>query len=192
MKSKHFFFFLVIFSTILIGCEEDYTPKPNAYPKINFPQKHYQNFDNDCPFKFEYPIYSIIQKKAAQKEIDNCWRNIAFPSYKATIYLTYLEIEENLRDHTEQSRKLVFDHISKASDIKEEPIYDTINDKYGMLYDLKGEVASSVQFYFSDSSENFLRGSLYFYSRPNEDSLRPIIDFIKTDIDHFIETFEWK
>jgi gliding motility-associated lipoprotein GldD len=61
-----------------------------------------------------------------------------------------------------------------------------------MLFDIKGDAASPLQFLATDSARHFLRGSLYFYARPNRDSLAPVIDYIKTDVVHLIETLEWR
>jgi hypothetical protein len=37
-----------------------------------------------------------------------------------------------------------------------------------------------------------LRGALYFDNIPNRDSIAPVLDYIHTDIQHFIENFQWK
>jgi gliding motility-associated lipoprotein GldD len=70
-----------------------------------------------------------------------------------------------------------------------------INEKervYGILYDIKGNSASSLQFYLTDSSRHFFRGALYFNVQPNKDSLAPVIDYFREDIIYLIETFSWK
>ncbi|NOZ45910.1 MAG: gliding motility lipoprotein GldD, partial [Chlorobi bacterium] len=63
---------------------------------------------------------------------------------------------------------------------------------YGILYDIKGNAASSINFFVTDSTQHFLRGALYFNSKPNKDSLAPVVDFIRKDIVHLMETFKWK
>jgi gliding motility-associated lipoprotein GldD len=57
---------------------------------------------------------------------------------------------------------------------------------------VRTEAASPFQFYLTDSTKNFVRGALYFNTVPNNDSLAPVIDFLKQDIIHMIETFRWK
>ena len=54
------------------------------------------------------------------------------------------------------------------------------------------EAASPFQFYLTDSVDHFVRGALYFNVVPNNDSLAPVIDYLKDDMRHMIETFEWK
>ncbi|MBP1674669.1 MAG: gldD, partial [Bacteroidetes bacterium] len=83
-------------------------------------------------------------------------------------------------------------HINKADAINELVINDKESNVFGILYDLKGNTATSVQFYVTDSTNHYLRGSLYFESEPNADSLAPVIDFFREDIIHIIETLKWK
>ncbi|HBI81253.1 MAG TPA: gliding motility lipoprotein GldD, partial [Bacteroidales bacterium] len=59
-------------------------------------------------------------------------------------------------------------------------------------YDIKGNSASSIQFYVTDSSEHYLRGALYFRCQPNKDSLAPAIEYFTADVVHLIETLRWK
>ncbi len=85
----------------------------------------------------------------------------------------------------------VKNHITKADAINEQVISNRENKVYGILYDLKGNTASAVQFYVTDSIKHYLRGSLYFATEPNPDSLAPVIDFFREDIIHLIETLKW-
>ena len=63
---------------------------------------------------------------------------------------------------------------------------------YGTYYTIRGSAASPVQFYVTDSSRHFLRGSLYFYAVPQPDSIAPVLDFLTADIDRLVETIQWK
>lgn len=63
---------------------------------------------------------------------------------------------------------------------------------YGLIYDIKGNAASEFQFHLTDSLNHFLVGSLYFNTPPNQDSIQPVLDFVKQDIEHLFSTFEWK
>jgi len=85
----------------------------------------------------------------------------------------------------------VKNHITKADAINELVINNKEQRTYGILYDLKGNTASAVQFYITDSTRHYLRGSLYFESEPNADSLAPVIEFFREDIIHLIETLKW-
>jgi gliding motility-associated lipoprotein GldD len=118
--------------------------------------------------------------------------DIEFPSLKAKIHLTYFDINDNLASLTELSREMAYKHTPKAEAIDEKLWTDESAGVYGMLYDLKGNTASAVQFFVTDSIRHYLRGSLYFTAQPNEDSLMPVISFIREDIIHLIETLNWR
>ena len=63
---------------------------------------------------------------------------------------------------------------------------------YGILYDLTGNTASSVQFILTDSVKHFFRGALYFENVPNKDSIAPMSAYIREDVIRLMESFEWK
>ena len=142
---------------------------------------------NDLPLTFEYPSYGKISYP------EPGWFNIDFSSYDARIYLTYKDVKNNLDTLLEQTYKMNFqNHITKADAINEKLISDPERRVYGILYDLKGNTATSVQFFLTDSTRHFFRGSLYFFAEPNQDSLAPVTDFFREDIIHIIETLKWK
>ena len=179
---------LIIISIVFISCSNNNPiPRPRGYFRIDTPEKSYKQYKDICPFVFEIPTYAFIIK---EKE-DYCWLDIYFPQNQATIYLTYKQVNNDLNIHLEDSREFVYKHTVKADAIEEVPFQNDSLNVYGMLYNLKGNTASSVQFYLTDSTDHFLRGSLYFNVAPNKDSLAPVIDFIRDDIIHMIESFQW-
>jgi gliding motility-associated lipoprotein GldD len=186
---------LAIFS--FFSCREVSVPKPKGYFRIDLPPKKYIVFNetgqrDNLPLKFEYPVYGNISEKVDDKS-EPGWFNIEFPAYKARIYLTYKDVGADLEGLIEQTYTMnVKNHITKADAINEQLINDVGNRVFGILYDLKGNTASAVQFYVTDSVKHYLRGSLYFESEPNADSLAPVIDFFREDVVHLIETLKWK
>lgn len=90
------------------------------------------------------------------------------------------------------SYKLTFKHTVKADYIDETNVSGKNPHVNGILYDVGGNAASAVQFYITDSSRHFLRGSLYFYASPNADSIAPAVDYFRKDVEHLIETLKWK
>ena len=173
---------------LLNSCEEEYSPKPFGYHRIDLPEKTYEIQELDCPFRFESLKQTIVQKR----EEKDCWLNLHYPEYGATIHLSYQPIsKEELSTHIEDSRKLAMKHIVKADDIRERFFSDEEKKVYGLIYDMEGNVASNYQFFLTDSSQHFFRGAMYFNMRPNADSLEPVIGFIKSDLQYLIESFEW-
>ncbi len=164
------------------------SPKPKGYFRIDLPEKNYIRYDGECPYHFDYPEYAIVLKG---QEPHPCWLNLYFPLNKATIYFTYKKVNNELKTLTEDTREMVYKHTVKASAIDEKAFANDTAGVYGIMYELKGNVASWVQFYMTDSSEHFVRGSLYFGMKPNKDSIAPVLDFLKKDIEHLMETTSW-
>lgn len=182
--------FFIIVVTYIIGCENSFTPKPRGYYRIDLPPKKYKPLNLNYPYHFQYPDYAII-KPDTNKRSEPYWINIQYPQLNGTIHISYKKINNNLETLTEDSRSFAYKHAIKANAINEMVVSDKERKLYGILYEIKGNAASSVQFYLTDSIQNFLRGSLYFYTHPNSDSLSPVIEFCREDIDHLIKTFEW-
>ena len=189
---------LLVFMSAFFSCRQVVIPRPRGYFRIDLPEHHYAlfnglaSYNNNMPFSFEYPDYGQLEIQN-KHETDLGWLNIEFPSFKAKIYLTYKDINNDFEGLMEQTYKMnVKNHISKADAINEMLFDNEQNKVYGVLYDLKGNTASAVQFYVTDSINHYLRGSLYFSSEPNADSLEPVIRFFREDIVHLIETLKWE
>ena len=182
---------LLVFVVILTACDRNYVPKPEGYLRVVYPEKAYQTFNEAKPYSFEYPAYARVEKHKS-KATEPYWYDLEFPDFNGTIYLSYKQIDGDIRDYIQDTRTLVYKHASRSDGIDEIPFLDTVNRRYGILYDLRGNVASPVQFFLTDSTRHFLRGSLYFNATPNRDSLNPIINYIRQDIDHLMESVRWK
>ena len=188
-KYKYLIILTLIFS--LTCCRESKVPKPRGFFRIDLPAKNYRLYDTVCPFIFEYPSYGRISYDVG-KISEPCWLNIEFPNFRSKIHISYKNINNNLESILKESYNLVYSHSIKADAITEQPWLNDEKKVYGILYDIKGNAASSLQFFLTDSSRHFLRGALYFSTQPNEDSLAPVIQFFRDDIVHLVETFRWK
>ncbi|MBN2213813.1 MAG: gliding motility lipoprotein GldD [Bacteroidales bacterium] len=176
---------------VAISCKHNYAPKPRGYFRIDFPEKEYTYYYSDCNYMFEYPVYGKISEIDISSS-EPCWINIEFPQFKGKIHITYKKMKDNLASYSEDIRTIAYKHIVKADDIIEIPVRIPEKKVFGIIYEIKGNTASSLNFYLTDSTENFISGALYFNTIPNKDSLAPVISFLKTDIEHLIETLEWK
>ena len=178
---------LFVISVLLYSCEETYSPKPSGFHRIDLNKKSYQTYEADCPFSFDYPVESLLDDKQ-----ENCWVNIHYPQFGSTIHLSYVPIDSSeLAKHIEDSRKLAMKHLVKANDIKEVLFQNKDSKVYGLSYDFEGNTASNYQFFLTDSNNHFFRGAMYFNMAPNADSLGPVIDYIKLDLEKLIESFKW-
>jgi len=195
---KTSFFTLLVFLSASYGCRDAVVPKPKGHFRIDLPQRQYLLFNdkpgmiNNMPFSFEYPSYGHMSFQV-ENRTEPGWFNIEFPAYRAKIYLTYKDVNNDFEGLMEQTYKMnVKNHIAKADAINEQMFNNQENKVFGVLYDLKGNTASAVQFYVTDSVKHYLRGSLYFSAEPNADSLAPVINFFREDIIHLIENMKWK
>lgn len=181
-----------VIAIIATACNnQDYVPKPTGYMRFDFPEKQYTQYKGDLPYTFEYPVYGQI-KPDTDKDADPTWINIEFPNYHGKIHISYKRVNNNLAHYTEDARKLAYKHTVKADAIDESIIRNVNNKVFGTFYYIKGNAASSMQFYVTDSITNFIRGALYFSAQPNADSLAPSIEFFGKDVKHFIETLKWQ
>lgn len=185
-------YIVAILTLFTVGaCKQKYTPKPYGYFRIDFPEKKYQLSDLNYPFQFEYPTYAKLVPDTLY-DAEPYWLNISIPEFKSKIHLSYKPVNNNLAKLTEDSRELAYKHSIKASAINEKRYLNPDKKVYGIIYEIKGNAASSLQFHLTDSTKNFIRGSFYISEIPNYDSLRPVIGFIDEDIYHLIETFRWE
>ncbi len=199
IKKSRFFFIISFVSLIscisLVSCSNDdsdtIAPKPRAYFRISFPEKKYVKYDSACPFTFEMPVYSHMDNDK-NYGAEPCWLNLNFPTFNGTLHLSYKAVNGNLKGYLEDTYTLASKHQIKASGIEENLISRDSNKVYGLIYEIKGNAASSIQFFLTDSTHHFLRGALYFNAVPNNDSIAPVLDFIRKDIYQMIATFKWK
>ena len=210
-------FFLFPLSFFLFSCHNDYTPKPQAYLRIDMPEHEYflldtmwypetpywigdsiQVLKNDKPyhtFPFAFEANECIEwteKSAPKGEV---WVDLKYPQWDGVVFLTYKRLQgaDDLRGQTDTSLRLIESHYQFASGVEEQRYENDNHHVYGTTYRLHGsKVASTYQFWVTDSSSNFLRGALYLNRTPNNDSLAPVLEYIQTDLDHLIETLRWR
>lgn len=181
------------------ACQEiSFTPKPRAYPKIEYPEKSFLPFDEDyCAFTFQYPAYTEIQKDSVffeESPLHPCWFDLYYPDFDSRIYFTYYPIGDakSFEELKSDAFELADWHNKKANYIDEFLIDRPEEGVHGFVFNIDGPAASPFQFYLTDSVAHFLRGSIYFNVKTQTDSLAPLIEFVKEDALKIIETLEWK
>jgi gliding motility-associated lipoprotein GldD len=182
---------ILFMAIVIISCGDNPVPRPIGYFRIDLPQKEYHQVDSlPLPFEFELPQYASVNLDRTKN--DPNFLNIDFPKFGARIHMSYIPIDTNLAKVLEDSRALVYKHVVKAQDIVENQVINPEERVFGTYYQIEGNAASGSQFYLTDSTKHFLRGALYFNVEPNYDSIAPVQNFIKEDIEQMIESFSWK
>jgi gliding motility-associated lipoprotein GldD len=189
-----------VFCSFLIGCvafacqnEQIFIPKPRGYHRISLPKASYQTTPDSLPYFFEYSQEAKLLRDSSVVAKRH-WFEMYYPEFTANIDISYYPIKGDkaaFEDFVNDSHNLAVKHKIKAYAI-DEITFRTPNGNSVILFELKGDVPSQLQFYVTDSTRNFLRGSLYFPTNLHNDSLAPVIDFIKKDMLHIVNTVQWK
>lgn len=189
MKIKYLTILFLTLALITVSCSHP-TPKPYGYFRIALPANSYRVFDKNYPYAFDisnYAVDSVVNKGKGEY-----WLNIEYPQLKGCIYCSYMPVNNNFRTIAEDCRKFVYKHTVKAEAITEQPYENPDRKVYGILYEIKGDAASPIQFMLTDSVHHVLRGALYFDAVPNKDSIAPVLNYVRKDIIRLIETTRWK
>lgn len=176
---------LVLFSILLLSCEQRVVVKPAAQLRLEYPEANYASASFDCDYTFSINQIAQLEKR------NNCWVNVHYPSINATIFMTYRPVAQNLDSLLFDAQKLTYDHTIKANKILEQPRMDPINRVFGMFYMIDGDAATQSQFYVTDSLNHFVTGSVYFNAKPNFDSIWPAVDYLRNDVRRIMETMSW-
>lgn len=193
MKNLVLFILLIALS---VSCADETLPKPSAFLRLEYPEANYKDFDTNFPFTFEKnELAKKIKAKTISADSGSYAIDLIYPDLKGTIYLTYKPInnsKDRLLRLLKDAQGFTQEHTQKADAISEQVFESIEKEVYGMFYEVGGNAASQSQFYVTDSLNHFLTGSLYFYAKPNYDSILPAANYLQKDIQHIMETVKWK
>lgn len=191
---------LILCSVFFTACSDNIGVKKRGYFKINLPINQGSKLYDmpGFPYKFQYPSYAIISKDSSffdAKPENDFWLNIDIPTLDARLYISYKQIAKQGKNSFDslllQTTTMSYKHSSLANSIDPEP-FKTPNNIEGVFFDISGDVATSKQFFLTDSVKHFFRGALYFNAAPNNDSLKPVYDFLEKDLRQIANTLTWK
>jgi gliding motility-associated lipoprotein GldD len=178
---------------LLLSCTTSYQPKPKGYNRLILPEKKYRALPDSLPYQFQYSTSAKLLRDTSWIN-EKHWVEIYYPELKANIHITYKKIDNKetlLKEFLNDAYNLTSKQQIKAYGIDEVKVV-TPKGKTALIAEISGEVPSQFQFTMTDSTENFLRGALYFNTKVQNDSLAPAIDFMKKETMHLINTLEWK
>lgn len=184
----------MLFMFVLASCsDENPVPKPSTYLRMNLPEHSYRTFKSDCPYSMK--LSNLYFPSAAEQPQSNyCIQEINLGPLNGKLFLYYLQLpsKDSLAEIINFANDKVDEHKIKADKINFEQIVQPKKRVYGTFFELKGNVATNFQFYLTDSSTNFVRGEVLLNCRPNYDSLRPTLEYLKQDLLELVRHFEWK
>jgi len=187
---SRFIVFTFVIAFAFVACKsEPPPPRPRAYPRIEFPDRSTVQYDtSDCPFTFRYPGYAAISEKK-----EACWFDLYMSGFEARLHCSYVPVTKE-KEFTDLVRDafLIAGKINERANYMTESRVQNAHGVGGLILDWTGPAASPIHFYLSDTTTHFFKAALYFDSKVQPDSLAPIVEFIKQDIDSLIATFEWR
>jgi len=177
---------IVLILFFLVSCEDQRIPKPRGYARIELPETNYKTVESD-----QFSLQILEDADFIIKTDKPNWSSIHYNSLDADLFFTYFK-NPDIQTVAEDARKTAFKHAIKADDIINMPFSIPEKQVYGVVYSIEGNAATPVIMLFTDSIDQFVHSALYFNCKPNADSLKPVIHFVRQDIQHIIETLEWK
>lgn len=190
LKIVTVFFAVLIFAT---SCKPDFMPKPKGFNRIVLPENDYRALPDTFPYFFEYSTQAKILKDSSWIA-EPYWIDLYYPKFDASIQVSYKPVKHDrnlLMEYVATAYKLTSKHQVKAYAI-DKAIFKTESGKTAEIAALSGEVPSQYQFFTTDSINHFLRGALYFNTATENDSLAPVIEYVRKDIMHLLNTLEWR
>lgn len=165
-------------------------PKPKGYFEIALPDTSSVAFEARDGFWVDFRT----NKSAVWKTVnaDKGWGTVSFPKLGAEIQLSYVAVGDQLPKLLDDAHQLAFKHDVVAQGIKEKLYSDPDRRVHGILYQFQGNTATPCQFFITDSTHHFLRGSVYVLAKPNADSLAPVNAFLQAEVIRLMETARWK
>jgi gliding motility-associated lipoprotein GldD len=185
----YYFLTLMFGFTFVFGvtsCKKEVLPKPVSFLRLEYPQEQYVSLTTGYPYRFEHASGAHVVEK------ENFMIDLKYPKMNATLVLSYFPVRDNLKALLKDAEKLTFKHMIKADDIQSTPYENNESKVYGKLFEVYGDAATQIQFHVTDSTDNFITGALYFYAKPNYDSIYPAVIHLKQDVVHLMETLTWE
>lgn len=173
--------------------QASYVPKPKGYPRIDLPVANYVAMPTGHPYQFAINQIARVLPDTF-KNAEPHWIFVYYPTLKATVQITYkpvLNDVNRLRGLLADAYKLTAKHNVKASLIEQQQVR-LKNGLAASLITLEGEVPSQFQFVTTDSTRHFLRAALYFNTATANDSLAPVINYVRADMMQMLNTLKWK
>lgn len=183
---------IIVLTLVLASCTEtSFTPKPPTYLRLELPEPVYSKYNDTCSYTFNLSnLYTATN--APDQSKGTCHKRIDLGPLNGMAYIRYWEMTEPLANYVNNANDEINMHKQKADNILSETILRPEDRVFGTFFELQGDVATPFQFYLTDSTSRFLYCEVLFNSAPNYDSLRPTLDYLKRDLNEFMNTLKWE
>lgn len=189
-------FLLLLCGGLFVSCNEKKpVPKPLCYLRTDFPPHQYSRFQVKNPmFDFQFEISDLFALRQNLGDQRYGFQEFDLGPINGTLllYQKRFNSKDSLITLINAANDLVDEHKIKADRIDFDQLIDQQKRVFGTFFTLKGNVATNYQFYLTDSTSRFIRGEILLNCRPNYDSLRPTLDYLKVDLDRMMQSFQWK
>lgn len=172
-----------------VSCNEEVRPKPKGYLSLDYSKPEYAQMKSVCPYTFDKNTVAEIKPP---KWGNYCSLDLSYPELKGKIHINYKPVRGNINTLLKYTQDITQEHTAKADRIETKEFVNFEKKLYGLVYEVEGDAASSLQFYVTDSVNHFLSGSVYFNTKPNYDSIYPASEYLKKDVKVLMESLEWQ
>ena len=188
-----YFSAILLFGLMSCSDNELLIPKPATFLRTDLPAHTYTKLTEKVPYSFELSNVYFAKPVLFRNERTN-HLEINLGKLNGVLYLNYYPIpnRDSLVRYINLSNDKVDEHQIKATGIKDMQLLFPEGRVFGTFFEFKGNVATNFQFYLTDSSKHFVSGELLMNCRPNYDSLKPSLNYIKQDLEQLFKTFEWQ
>jgi len=186
----------VLLATVLFfaaACSEpEQLPRRHGFHRITLPDETPQTrFESEsCPFTFSYPAEGRVTRDRS----DSCWADIYFPRYELKWHLTCRPVvggKLNYAEMFEEHRRLIYKHAKKATDIRTGE-FDIPAGRV-IVHEVYGNVGAPAYYFVSDSNrQHVLTLTFYFQTALKNDSLAPVIDYMKGEVGRSLLSLQWQ
>ena len=180
---------LLIFFTLFFSCVESNLPKQSAFLRIEFPEPNYIALK-----EIKIPIDFYYNLSAANINVINPEKfSLNYPKMNLVVDISLNEITkaEDLENKFRDFSLTLETHSKKSNGMFVREYEDVDNRVYAKIFEMRGDVASPIQFYLTDSISNFINGSLNLKFKSKYDSIFPTIQYVKNDILVLVESLNW-
>ena len=181
---------LLIFFTVFCSCIDNNLPKQRAFLRIEFPEPHYKaQKETKSPIDFYYNLSAADINVINPKQF-----SLNYPKMNMVVDMSLNKISnaEDLENNFRDFSLILKTHSKKSNGIFTKEYEDANNRVYAKIFEMRGDVASPIQFYLTDSISSFMKGSLNLKFKSKYDSIFPSIQYVKNDIIVLFESLNWR